>query len=91
MIICIYLPLHTASSHVFFITITSLSHISIPAIIIIVVTPELTSRCGRKCSTWLVSSPFIAGLLEGNNSSGGIGDPFPVTSEGVWRVLNGSE
>ncbi|KAL9840418.1 hypothetical protein AtNW77_Chr2g0228071 [Arabidopsis thaliana] len=75
-----YLPLHAASSHVFFITISSLSLISISAIIIIiVVTPELTSRCGRDCSTWLVSSSFITRLL-GNSSSCGIGDPFPVTS-----------
>ncbi|KAL9286162.1 hypothetical protein AtEden1_Chr4g0282991 [Arabidopsis thaliana] len=64
MYICIYLPLHAASSHIVFITITSLSLISIPAIIIIVVTPELTSRWGHDCLTWLVSSPFITGLLE---------------------------
>jgi hypothetical protein len=64
--------------------ISSLSLISISAIIIIiVVTPELTSHCGRDYSTWLVSLSFITGLLE-NSSSNGIGDPFPVTSGGVW-------
>jgi len=65
----IYLPLHAASSHVFFITITSLSLISISAIIIIVVTPELTSSCGRDCSMWLVSSQFITGLFGKENLS----------------------
>jgi len=69
MYICIYLPLHAASSHIVFITITSLSLISIPAIIIIVVTPELKSRWGHDCLTWLVSSPFITGLLGKENLS----------------------
>ena len=25
-------------------------------------------------------------VKEGNSSSGGIGDPFPITSEGVWAI-----
>ncbi|AEE31778.1 transmembrane protein [Arabidopsis thaliana] len=81
----VFLINQAAAIYIFFITISSLSLISISAIIIIiVVTSELTSRCGRDCYTWLVSSSFITGLLEENSSSGGIGDPFPVTSEGFW-------